>query len=225
MQGYRSAFAGKHRVSDMGLSIGGVTGSLAALRSSPDFGQARLGARQDPISLPGARQADDSGRGPLFNRSEPRQVEVGLGRGLSTQGAALRTINATIENTRRTIPTIEEIRERFIIASSVRRDIAQRAATERTERSLTRRVESRIPEASAQARNFVSGLDETANTTQARLEGSQTEARAVTQTRAETTAAPEPTVDTEPAAPAPQVEGQQFDFSSTESGARLDVSV
>ena len=209
----------------MGLSIGGVTGSLAALRSSPDFGQARLGARRDPVSLPGARQADDDGRGPFFNRSEPRQVEVGLGRGLSPQGAALATINATIENTRRTIPTIEEIRERFIIASSARRDDAQRATIERTERSLTRRIESQIPEASAQARNFTSGLDETAATTQARLESNQAEAQAITQARAETTAAAEPTVDTGAADPAVPIDGQQSGFSTSGNGVRLDVSV
>ena len=144
----------------MGLNIGGVTGSLASLRSSPDFAQVRLGAQRDPVTLPGVRQADDDGRGPFFRRQGPPQIQVGFGRGLSPQGAALRTISATIENTRRTIPTIKEIRERFIIASSARRDQAQRVVTERTERTLTRRVESRIPEASAQARNFGGGLDE-----------------------------------------------------------------
>ncbi len=189
----------------MGSSIGGITGPLAALRSSPDFGQTRLGARRDPISLPGARRTDGSGRGPFFNRQEPRQVQVGLGRGLSTQGAALNTINATIENTRRTIPTIEEIRNRFIIASSARRDDAQRVATERTEDSLTRRLESRIPEASAQARNFTSGLDETAATTQARFEQIETQ--------------------DDVTAPTTQSEGQQSGFSTSENGARLDVSV
>ena len=189
----------------MGLSIGAITGSLAALRSSPDFGQARLGARRDPVSLPGARQADDNGRGPFFNRQAPREVQVGFGRGLSTQGAALRTINATIENTRRTIPTIEEIRERFIIASSARRDEVQRVSTERTESSLTRRVESQIPEASAQARNFTSGLDETAATTQARFEQIETEEDVT--------------------APTTQSEAQPLDFSTSENGVRLDVSV
>lgn len=209
----------------MGLSIGGVTGSLASLRSSPDFGQARLGARRDPVSLPGARQADDSGPGPFFNRPEPRQVQVGLGQGLSPQGAALATINATIENTRRTIPTIGEIRERFIIASSVRRDEAQRATIERTERSLTRRIESQIPEASAQARNFTSGLDEMAATTQVRLEGDQAQAQDVTQARAETTAAAESAPDTEAAGPTVPVEGRQSGFSTSDNGVRLDVSV
>ncbi len=209
----------------MGLTIGGVTGSLAALRSSPDFGQARLGARRDPVSLPGARQADDNGRGPLFNRQAPRQVQVGFGQGLSTQGAALNTINAAIENTRRTIPSFAEIRERFIITSSTRRDEVQRAATERTERSLTRRVESRIPEASAQVQNFTSGLDETAAATQVRLEGSQAEAQALSQARAETAPEPEATVSAQATAPTTQSEGQQSGFSASENGVRLDVSV
>ncbi len=225
MYGNKSAFAGKHKVFLMGLTIGGITGSLAALRSSPDFGQARLGARRDPVSLPGARQTNNNGRGPLFNRQEPRHVEVGFGQGLSTQGAALNTINATIENTRRTIPTFQQIRERFIITSSARRGEAQRVAIERTERSLTRRIESRIPEASAQARNFTSSLDETAATTQVRFEGAQAEARAVTQAPVETAPEAEATVDTQAAAPAPQVEGQQSGFSTSENGTRLDVSV
>ena len=189
----------------MGLSIGGVTGSLASLRSSPDFGQARLGAQRDPVTLPGVRQADDDGRGPFFRRQGPPQIQVGFGRGLSPQGAALRTINTVIENTRRTIPTIEEIRERFIIVSSARRDEAQRVATERTERTLTRRVESRIPEASAQARNFISGLDDAAATAQARFEETETEE--------------------EVAAPTIQINGQQFGFGTSENEVRLDVRV
>lgn len=221
----------------MGLSIGGITGSLAALRSSPDFGQARLGARRDPISLPGARRTDDNGRGPFFNRQEPRQVEVGLGRGLSPQGAALRTINATIENTRRTIPTFEEIRERFILTSSARREEVQRAAAERTERSLTRRVESRIPEASAQVQNFVSSPDEAPGQAEARLEAPalvqaqarpeavQAEAPTLVQAPAQTAPEAEATGDTQPAAPTFQTEGRQFDFSTSENRVRLDVSV
>ena len=225
MSAYKNAFSGKHRVFDMGLSIGGATGSLGSLRSSPDFGQVRLGAQRDPLTLPGVRQADDNGRVPFSNRPEPRQINVGIGQGLSTQGAALRTLNTTLELTRRTIPTIEQIRERFIIASSVRRDEAQRTSAEQIERNLTRRIESRIPEASAQARNFVSDIDEAADTMQARLEGAQAEAQAVTQAPVETAPEAEATVDTQAAAPTTQSEGQRAGFSTSENGVRLDVQV
>ena len=199
----------------MGLSIGGITGTVASLRSSPDFGQVRLGGQRDPLTLPGARQADDDdGRGPFFSRQEPRQVQVGLGQGLSPQGAALRTISTTLELTRRTIPTIKEIRERFIIASSARRDEAQRANAELTERNLTRRVESRIPEASAQARNFVSGLDEVVNEEPVRFEGVKAEAEADVDGP-----------DAAAAAPTNQSDGEQPGFSRPENEIRLDVRV
>ena len=201
----------------MGLNIGGVTGSLASLRSSPDFAQVRLGAQRDPVTLPGVRQADDDGRGPFFRRQGPPQIQVGFGRGLSPQGAALRTISATIENTRRTIPTIKEIRERFIIASSARRDQAQRVVTERTERTLTRRVESRIPEASAQARNFGGGLDEIRGQAQAPLEGAQAEAEAETAVATD--------VEADAAGPTNQINDEQFGFGASENEVRLDVRV
>lgn len=189
----------------MGLSIGGITGPLASLRSSPDFGQVRLGVQRDPLALPGARQADDGGQGPFFSRQEPRQVLAGFGQGLSPQGAALHTIKTTFEFARRTIPTIEEIRERFIIASSARRDEAQRTTAEQTERNLTRRVESQIPEASAQAGNFIGGLNEAVGQAQARFEESETEE--------------------EVTAPTIQIEGEQFGFSASENEVRFDVRV
>lgn len=135
----------------------------------------RLDAQRDPLNLPGTRQADGNGRGPSSSRQEPPQAQVGFGQGLSIQGAALRTINTTIELTRRTMPTIEEIRQRFIIASSTRRNEAQRAASEQTERMLTRQAESRIPEASAQVQRFVSDVEENAGEEQVRLGGSGTE--------------------------------------------------
>ncbi len=138
----------------------------------------RLDAQRDPLNLPGTRQADGNGRGPSPSRQEPPQAQVGFGQGLSTQGAALRTISTTIELTRRTIPTIEEIRQRFIIASSTRRDEAHRAASEQTEQMLTRQPESRIPEASAQVQRFVSGVEENAGGEQVRLGGPGTEEEA-----------------------------------------------
>lgn len=224
----------------MGLNIGGITGSLASLRSLPEFGQVRLGARREPVSLPGS-QGTDSGRGPFFRGEQSQPPNVGFGQGLSPQGAALRTLNTTIEQTRQTIPTIEEIRERFIIASSARRDEVQRARIERTERSLTRRVESRIPEASPQARNFVSGLDEAAGQAQIRLEGAQAAAQAETQTQADAVAAPDAasaadavlaaapdtgrTAGAEPAGPTNQTSGPPFDFGTSENEVHLDVRV
>ncbi len=207
----------------MGASIAGITGSLAALRSSPDFGQVRLDAHRDPLNLPGARQADGDGRGLFFSRQEPRQIQVGFGRGLSTQGAALRTLKTTIELTRRTMPTIEEIRRHFIVASSARRDEAQRTSAEQSERTLTRRdeaqrtsaeqtentltrrVESRIPEASAQARKFISDLEEAASEEQVRFEESETEKEVTARTIL--------------------FNGEQFGIGSSENKTRLDVRV
>lgn len=189
----------------MGSIIAGITGSLASLRSSPDFGQVRLDAHRDPLNLPGARQADGDGRGLFFSRQEPRQIQVGFGRGLSTQGAALRTLKTTIELTRRTMPTIEEIRRHFIVASSTRRDEAQRTSAEQSERTLTRRVESRIPEASAQARKFISDLEEAASEEQVRFEEPETEEEVTARTIL--------------------FNGEQFGIGSSENKTRLDVRV
>lgn len=199
----------------MGLSIGGITGSLASLRSLPEFGQVRLGARREPVSLPGAQRTDD-GRGPFFRKEQSQPARVGFGQGLSPQGAALRTLSTTIEQTRRTIPTIDEVRERFILLSTGRRNETQRVAIERTERSLTRRVESRIPEASVQARNFIGGLNEAAGKALARIEALQAPAESADTESLEAVGATGPTI---------QINGQLIGFGTSDSEFRLDVRV
>jgi len=209
----------------MGLNIGGTSGSLASLRSLPEFGQVRLGARREPISLPGSRATDDS-RGPFFRGERPQPASTGFGQGLSTQGAALRTLSNTFEQTRRTIPTLEEIRERFISTSTARREETQRTAIGRTERSLTRRVESRIPDASAQARNFIGGLNEAAKLAQARLESFQAQSNTQSVDAADVESV-EPADAPPPSATGPtiQINGQQIGFGTSENEVRLDLRV
>lgn len=154
----------------MGLSIGQVPAALAGLRSSPEFGRVRFREETDP-SFSRRAESDDSPALGLGRREEtlPR---AGFGEGtLSPQGAALRTINRTVEESRRALPSLDDIRLRFQAnAAEARRaaqeeslatrdDVRTRTAEERPQ---VQRVERRIPEPAAQARRFINDVNEAA---------------------------------------------------------------
>jgi hypothetical protein len=149
----------------MGLSIGQIPAAVAGLRASPDFGRVRL--RED-VSFSRAttpqqtedtktRASDDSSRTPDVPRA-------GFGTGtVSPPGAALRTIRRTVEETRKAVPSLDDIRARFQAnAEEARRASRESGNTDsaaRTTEDITLRpVERRIPEAAAQARKFISGI-------------------------------------------------------------------
>lgn len=174
----------------MGLRIGQTPSTLSALRNAPEFGRVRLDGRGSAAAE--GVNAEQDPRGPLSRQEEP-QVRVGFGEGtLSPLSAALRTIDRTVEEVRRTQPSLEEIRAQFQLrAAERRREAAEAQAangdTEIPEESEgVEQVERRIPAPGAQARNFVSPLNEAAEVAATRLgddapeaEGAESRADAV----------------------------------------------
>ena len=159
----------------MGLSIGQIPAAVAGLRSSPDFGRVRLRDEAQPFPRTSGKQdaADDS-----HNPNTPR---AGFGDGtVSPQGAALRTIRRTVEETRKSVPTLDELRARFQAAAAEERRAAREAGfgTGRTsdnprsdEELSARRIERRIPEAAAQARKFIGGVSDAVAQANDRING------------------------------------------------------
>ncbi len=167
----------------MGLSIGQIPAAVAGLRSSPEFGRVRLREDTDP-SIPRRAASNDETPALGLGRREEALPRAGFGEGtLSPQGAALRTVNRTIEASRRALPSLDDIRSRFQAnAADARREaqeanlaaqredrVAQREVAPREvpqraveERPTIQRVERRIPEAAAQARRFISSVNDAA---------------------------------------------------------------
>ncbi len=149
----------------MGLSIGQITAAVAGLRASPDFGRVRL--RDEAAPFPRGTDNTDQPRPLGFGgRDDSTSPRAGFGDGtLSPQGAALRTIRRTVEETRKSLPSLDDIRARFQAAAAEERRAAREAgfgtsqtdeAPRRSNEDLNvRRVERRIPEAAAQARRFL----------------------------------------------------------------------
>ena len=156
----------------MGLSIGQIPAALAGLRSSPEFGRVRFREDADPSFARRAESDDTPALG--LGRREEALPRAGFGEGtLSPQGAALRTINRTVEESRRALPSLDDIRSRFqanaaearreaqeaSVATREREEVSPRATEERPQ---IQRVERRIPEAAAQARRFINDVNEAA---------------------------------------------------------------
>ena len=159
----------------MGLSIGQIPAAVAGLRGSPDFGRVRLRAEAVP-SPRVADTADNSNGLPALGfggRDEPSFPRAGFGDGtLSPQGAALRTIRRTVEEARKALPSLDDIRARFLATAAEERRAAREAGfgsgraqdsnVRGNEDVTVRRVERRIPEAAAQARKFISDVSSAA---------------------------------------------------------------
>jgi hypothetical protein len=162
----------------MGLSIGQIPAAVAGLRASPDFGRVRLReefsfSRATPpqqSAETNSRASDDANRAADVPRA-------GFGTGtVSPPGAALRTIRRTVEETRKAVPSLDDIRARFQAnAEEARRASRESGATDsatRTNEDITlRQVERRIPEAAAQARKFISGITSAASQATDRING------------------------------------------------------
>lgn len=188
----------------MGLQIGGIASTLGAARTASALFPATTNRNQ--VELLGAQpDRNENLRGLFAREQQPAFVRVGFGEGtVSTPAAAFFAIDRTVESARKVIPTFQEVRERL------RENLDNAPFTRQAENQNEfqrepglRRVTSRIPEASAQARNFVNTLNETAGATQARLSGEEVQQD---ETRAQL-----------------QINGQNFDFTRTNAGSRLNL--
>lgn len=142
----------------MGLSIGQIANTLGTspvrpLTPPPTGDQSNRIASDDGASS----RVSDEGAGAQLRADTSARPTAGFGPGtFSLQGAALATIDRTVEGARQTIPSLEEIRARFQLQAAAERD----AFTESQFRdpfSLTgevQTIESRIPEAAPQAVRF-----------------------------------------------------------------------
>ncbi len=153
----------------MGLSIGQIPAAVAGLRASPEFGRVRLRDEAAPSPRAADKANADEPRELGFGRRDDSTPRAGFGDGtLSPQGAALRTIRRTVEEARKALPSLDDIRARFQAAAAEDRRAARGAgfgsgrAEDANARSgedfSVRRVERRIPEAAAQARKFISDV-------------------------------------------------------------------
>lgn len=144
----------------MGLSIGQIAGPLASMRSAPEFGQVRLGERESPLRAASSGRSE-RGVEAFLSRQEETRPRAGFGTGtLSGPGAALRTIRSTVEQARERTPTIQDIRERFLMQSAERRANVQRTVFNQRVGDSTRRIDLQIPEPSAQVRNFIADVND-----------------------------------------------------------------
>lgn len=198
----------------MGLSISQIPATLAGLRSSPEFGRVRLREDTD-LSAPRRAQSDEQPTLGLGRREEalPR---AGFGEGtLSPQGAALRTINRTVEESRRALPSLDDIRSRFQANAAEARREAQEASLAapreeavvrrvEEERPAIQRVERRIPEPAAQARRFINGINDAT-------------AQAIERTGGEVPARPE--------GASIEIRGERIPIAGREDRPRIDVRV
>ena len=196
----------------MGLSIGQIPAALAGLRSSPEFGRVRFREETDPSISRRAESNDSPALG--LGRREETLPRAGFGEGtLSPQGAALRTINRTVEESRRALPSLDDIRSRFQAnAAEARREAREESIAAREdvsarvteERPQVQRVERRIPEPAAQARRFITDVNEAA-------------ARAVERTGGEPVQRPE--------GASIQIRGERTPISERDERPRIDVRI
>lgn len=166
----------------MGLTIGQAPVIVAAqgIRNTRPVSFFDAGER-DRTRLLG--QDDQSDRPALFRESRDQAPRVGFGPDtLSTPAAALNALQGTVRNVREATPTLQEIsiglrresqeqraliRERQIQDSFERRGI-ERSPFGENNRGATR-IEFRVPEPAAQARNFINTLNDAAGSAQARF--------------------------------------------------------
>ena len=167
----------------MGLTIGQAPALLGAqgvssVRPTSFFD---AGARDRTRS---SSQTESSNALSLLGQRESESPRVGLGPGtLSGPGAALNALQRTVRQVRETQPTIQEINIGFQQNAAVERAF-QREQREQEFRSEVseidrgilgsreasgNRVEFRIPEPAAQARNFINSLNDAAGAAQARF--------------------------------------------------------
>ncbi len=157
----------------MGLSIGQTPGSSIPLRNT--------GARRPDLAIEGGDPPRDfisAGNDQAENvfKRETKVPTPGAGFGrdtISAPAAAVVTLTRGVEAVKDTLPSVEESRERLRQAARERQDQLDDRVRDTAE---DRRIEVKIPDASAQARNFIRSLDETAARVDARLEGREPEA-------------------------------------------------
>lgn len=183
----------------MGLNIGGNPVALAGARITGDLFASRSRERDVGLRLLGAPQPREKG-GPFFQKERQQELRIGFGEGtVSLPGATLKTIGSGVRNARRMVPTVEEIRQEHRLRMAELRQATERREFERPERPQ-RRVELRLPEPSAQARNFINQLDQTAAIAQARVTGQE--------------------IPAGPGRASFQVNGQTFTFAAPNTGAQ-----
>ena len=153
----------------MGLSIGQTPGTSIPLRSTgairPNPATEGGDPPRDLISSNGGVEAEN-----VFQReSKTPTPGAGFGRNtISGPAAAVVTLTRGVEAVADILPSVEEVRARARQAARERQDQLDERVREPAAES---RVEIRIPDASAQARNFINSLDETASRVDARLAG------------------------------------------------------
>lgn len=130
----------------MGLSIGTSASALASIAPAPL-------PRPDRVGEPRDRLLEEPGR--VLPREEAPELRAGFGENtLSLPGAALRTLDASRENSRELVETLRELRERARAIEADRPGASERAAEDERTGELRQR-ESVRPDPDPAVRNFV----------------------------------------------------------------------
>jgi len=191
----------------VGMRIAGAGPTLNTIRPAGTPERPQL--VNPEVRLFGANR-DEQGQSAPFNRPQVDVPRAGFGDGtVSVPAAAFGTLRNGLRQARSIVPSREEVRER--IRDRVQEDRerrAERIEARREREEQARRIERRIPEPSAQARNFVNTLDRTAATAEARLRGEEPPARDENRPRLD-------------------INGQTFEFTRppADNTPRFDVTV
>lgn len=204
----------------MGLPIGQAPVALVALSGTRRVKSVSLFDKSDrpPLRLPGKGEASD--KPSLFSRPRRDTVQIGRSAGIvSSPGAALNTVTRSVKEGKKLIPSIKELeigfrrnasesraqtREQFRTQIQKKPSLQKPKAPSAFERHKTNRVELRLPNPSAQARNFISALNETAGELQATFSGEE---------RPRTSGA------------SFRINGESFPIADRSPGARLNITV
>lgn len=156
----------------MGLNIGAITRDVSFTSATQPSVNGISTTRFQRGTAVSTQSQDGSNplQGPVFNRNQP-ELRAGFGANtLSPPGAALQTLNRGVEAVRQHTPTLqqqqEELRSRY---AKLRTQFETKAPPP------PRRLDLVSPRAQAVQRTgqFVSSLNEAANTAQARVRGVQ----------------------------------------------------
>lgn len=151
----------------MGAGIGQSIQRLSAYRTGGGPRLSRPASDQAAVSFFQSENKQDDVA--FFNqRSQEEPLRVGFGDGTVSIGTAVvRTLQGGVQNAQRMIPSVEEAQER------VRTRLAEQRAQQEERTTELSYQPPRFANAAARVRDYVNVLNQTASTTQARLEGKE----------------------------------------------------
>ena len=144
----------------MGLSIGNMPLLMGAARP-------RMKSPPKLVSSKFGTFASRNRREDIFLSEKPQTLNAGFKRGsVSSYTAAARTIDSSLKNARKVVPTPQEASDRIRARLAESREL-------RTKELRKRQIEGNRSNPALQTRRFIKALNETAGTIKTRMRGEQ----------------------------------------------------